>query len=68
MRFEIILAPVWLQKIKDNVHWKKKIGCCSKLDGKIWPSIFNWLQQLTFGSQFLIALTYPQYQYRILID
>jgi len=25
---------------------EKTIGCCSKLDGKIWHSIFNWLQQL----------------------
>jgi len=38
---------------------KKKIGCYSKLDGKIWHSIFNWP---IFGcnSQFLVALAYPQ--------
>jgi len=28
---------------------KEKIGCCSKLDGKIWHRIFNWMQQPIFG-------------------
>jgi len=27
---------------------KEKMGCCSKLDGKIWHSIFNWLHQPSF--------------------
>jgi len=36
---------------------KEKIICCSKLDGKIWHSIFNWLYSHFFGCISLSAIS-----------
>jgi len=44
---------------------KEKIGCCSKLD---WMVKYGIAFLIGSNSQFLIALAYPQCQYRILTN